>query len=301
MRTGVNEKPLPPGNVPDEVAFSIGLVSDTHMPERRAELPSALFSTLAGVDLVLHAGDVGELWVLDRLGAIAPVVAVHGNDDTAEAQRELPYQQIIAVAGQRILLCHSHEPDPAAERALRADDAWEPKLSRWAALGRRAGSSVVVFGNTHVAMARHHEGVWLVNPGALASPSWVTRQRLQTVALLFVTRDGAAQVTHVDITSPTERYIPSINWQAGFRAALEQVSESILAPDLTSFGRQLPSRMRGLSPAARAAGRGVLLRLGQRCWNGEQEVLRRKDLLEEFRTAPDVPPEVREQLIGILP
>ena len=82
----------------------IGLISDTHMPERCAALPTAVFSTLANVDLLLHAGDVGELWVLDQLSAIAPVIAVHGNDDTAAAQRELPFQQIITAAGRRILL-----------------------------------------------------------------------------------------------------------------------------------------------------------------------------------------------------
>jgi putative phosphoesterase len=68
---------------PERVAARIGIISDTHMPERCAALPPALFETLRGVDLLLHAGDVGELWVLDRLSALAPVVAVHGNDETA--------------------------------------------------------------------------------------------------------------------------------------------------------------------------------------------------------------------------
>src|SRR3712207_2339587 len=101
-----HEPPAPVGRI----AACIGLVSDTHMPERCAELPAALFEALRGVDLLLHAGDVGELWVLNRLSAIAPVVAVHGNDDTPDSQRELPYQQVVAVAGRRILLCHSHYP-----------------------------------------------------------------------------------------------------------------------------------------------------------------------------------------------
>jgi putative phosphoesterase len=122
------------------------------MPERWAALPPALFAVLHGVDLLLHAGDVGELWVLDRLSTIAPVV-VHGNDDTEEAQRELPYQQIIAVAGQRILLCHCHYLAHAQEMDSRRDDAWTPKLDRRAALGQRAGAAVVVFGHTPHARA----------------------------------------------------------------------------------------------------------------------------------------------------
>ena len=52
----------------------IGLISDTHMPERWPSLPPAIFELFKGVDLLLHAGGVGELWVLDQLSAIAPDV-----------------------------------------------------------------------------------------------------------------------------------------------------------------------------------------------------------------------------------
>jgi putative phosphoesterase len=120
----------------EQVAACVGLVSDTHMPQRCAALPPALFEALRGADLLLHAGDVGELWVLDKLGAIAPVVAVHGNDETAEAQRELPYQQIVALAGRRILLTHAHYPDRAEELASRRHDSWEPVLARRLAFAR---------------------------------------------------------------------------------------------------------------------------------------------------------------------
>src|SRR5262245_1829640 len=115
---------LPPVLPAERVAARIGLVSDTHMPDRCVALPGALFDALKGVDLLLHAGDVGELWVLDQLSVLAPVVAVHGNDDTADAQRELPYQQIIAVARQRIVLTHAHFPDRAQELESRRADAW---------------------------------------------------------------------------------------------------------------------------------------------------------------------------------
>ena len=63
---------LPAGMDPARIVARIGLVSDTHMPDRCDALPPALFATLRGVDLLLHAGDVGELWVLDQLSAIAP-------------------------------------------------------------------------------------------------------------------------------------------------------------------------------------------------------------------------------------
>jgi putative phosphoesterase len=204
------------------VATRIGLISDTHMPERCAALPPALFEALAGVDLLLHAGDVGELWVLDRLSAIAPVVAVHGNDESAAAQRELPYQQVIAVAGRRILLTHGHDPDREQEMASRRDDAWEPKLARRAALGHRAGAEIVVFGHTHIPMACRRDGVLLVNPGAIAAGSPLTRQTVQSVALLLLHANDPPVVTHVDLAAPGEPFEPRIDWSAGFRAALDR-------------------------------------------------------------------------------
>ena len=99
---------LPAHVDPTRITHRIGLISDTHMPLRCRVLPPTLHDVLAGVDLLLHAGDVGELWVLDRLSAIAPLVAVHGNDDTPAAHRELPFQQLITLGGQRLLLDYSH-------------------------------------------------------------------------------------------------------------------------------------------------------------------------------------------------
>ena len=56
---------LPPEELPVErVVARIGLISDTHMPQRCAAFPAAVFDVLVGVDLILHAGDVGERWVV---------------------------------------------------------------------------------------------------------------------------------------------------------------------------------------------------------------------------------------------
>lgn len=68
----------------------IGVISDTHVPVRARVLPGAVFEVLAGVDLILHAGDLVTLDVLDELAAIAPVMAVHGNVDRPEVIERLP-------------------------------------------------------------------------------------------------------------------------------------------------------------------------------------------------------------------
>jgi putative phosphoesterase len=201
----MNHKFLPPELPAERVIACFGLISDTHMPKRWLEIPAAVYDIFRGVDLVLHAGDVGELWVLDRLSEIAPVVAVHGNDETAEAQRELPYQQIVAVGGQR------------------------------ARQARDAGATIMVFGHLHIPFARRFEDVWLINPGAIASGSAFTRQTRQTVALLYWRDDGQPFVVHVDLAEPHHPYEPVSNWEAGFRAAANRYSESIITPRLLNL------------------------------------------------------------------
>ncbi|MCA9945325.1 MAG: metallophosphoesterase family protein, partial [Anaerolineales bacterium] len=71
-------KYLPASIDPKDVIATIGLMSDTHMPQRWAALPPVLGHIFANVEMIFHAGDVGELWVLDELSQIAPVIAVHG-------------------------------------------------------------------------------------------------------------------------------------------------------------------------------------------------------------------------------
>jgi putative phosphoesterase len=66
--------------------------------------------------------------------------------------------------------------------ASRRDDTWIPKLDRRAEIARRVGADVLIYGHTHNPMACRHNGVLLVNPGAIASPNAYTRQRIQTVA-----------------------------------------------------------------------------------------------------------------------
>ena len=288
---------LPNGILPEQVVARIGLISDTHMPQRLAALPLAIFDVLDGVDLLLHAGDVGELWVLDLLSTIAPVLAVHGNDDTDDAQRELPYQHLVTVAGQRILLCHSHHPDRAEELASRRVDDWGPKLERWSAMGIRAGAGIVVFGHTHIPMALRHNGVLLANPGAIASGNATTCQRRQSVALLFVCKDGTSAVAHIDLATPEQVFQPRLDWDAGFLAALDQYSESILAPDLADVWDRLYEFIRPLGPEPYYS---ALLRVSHRVWAGEQAAITQADLLGELEAGTEIPIEVQAQIRSIM-
>src|ERR1700729_2018472 len=80
----------------------IGVISDTHGLMR----PEAL-AALRGVEHILHAGDVGEIGILDALRGIAPVTAIRGNVDLRGECAELPATDVVELAGRLFYLVHS--------------------------------------------------------------------------------------------------------------------------------------------------------------------------------------------------
>lgn len=210
-------------------ATRIGLISDTHMPQRFKALPSGVFDLFADVDLILHAGDVGQLWVLDELSRIAPVIAVHGNDETAEATAALPYLQTLSIAGHRLVMTHAHYPDRAEELASRTNE-WEPHLNRRVGFARQHGASIILYGHLHIPMLMERDGVLLINPGAIASGNPWTRQTQQTVAVMTLSAGEPPQVTHYDVNT-LEVHTPIFD-PAGFDPNFVHYNEIILEPDL---------------------------------------------------------------------
>jgi putative phosphoesterase len=149
----------------------IGVVADTHVGEYLDELPSELFDVLAGCELILHAGDISRPWVLDRLAAIAPVVAVRGDHDRLDGLA-LPRSTVVTVAGKRIGLVHGRRSfllDMAvivahvlARRKLR----WRAGLHR--ALVRSIGPvDCVVYGHWHEPDNAAVGGTLVFSPGAV--------------------------------------------------------------------------------------------------------------------------------------
>jgi putative phosphoesterase len=121
----------------------IGLISDTHGLIR----PEAL-QALAGVDLILHAGDIGSSAVLIALGAIAPVQAVYGNIDVPDGT--LGAALDVELEGTRIHVSHGHElGSPTPERLV-----------------ARYTADVIVFGHTHKPLVKTIGHTVVVNPGA---------------------------------------------------------------------------------------------------------------------------------------
>ena len=120
----------------------VAVISDTH-----GLLRPGVIAAVAGVDRILHAGDVGDSRILDELSTFAPVTAVRGNVDTHGRCGELPRTEAIELAGRLIYMVHRLEDidlNPVA-----------------------AGISVVITGHSHKAAELWRDGLLYLNPGSV--------------------------------------------------------------------------------------------------------------------------------------
>lgn len=156
----------------------IGLISDTHLPSTIREPWPEVRDVFAGVDLILHAGDIVTLGVLDWLEAIAPTLAARGNGDGPEEDPRLENIQRLDVEGWSIAMTHDLEPE---DRPL-------AQLVDWHLEG--VGADIIISGHTHYERIDHRDGVLQLNSGSATHPHvWSTR--LGTVGLLDLHRDRA--------------------------------------------------------------------------------------------------------------
>jgi putative phosphoesterase len=123
----------------------IGVISDTHGLLR----PQAL-RALAGADLIVHAGDVGGPEVLDALRAVAPLVAVRGNNDRGGWASALAETEVVESGGRSLYVLHD----------LKTLDL-DP---------RAAGFDVVIAGHSHQPRVERRDGVLYLNPGSAGPP-----------------------------------------------------------------------------------------------------------------------------------
>ena len=149
----------------------IGVISDTHGLLRPEVAPA-----LAGVDQILHCGDVGDFSILEELGNIAPVTAIRGNIDREGKCAQLPETEVALAEGRYIYLLHDL-------KTLHLD----PAAGRFAA---------VLSGHSHVPNSCTRRGVLYLNPGSCGP----RRFRLPvTIALLTVPAQGdlEARIVHI--------------------------------------------------------------------------------------------------------
>jgi len=125
-------------------AKRVGLISDTHNMLR-----GQVFTVFRGVDLILHAGDVGDDDILDELETLAPVYAVRGNTDPIDNPR-LPASRALEISGVRVHVSHGHEVGAKPITLMAA----------------YPGFDVIIYGHTHRELVTESEGILVINPGA---------------------------------------------------------------------------------------------------------------------------------------
>lgn len=168
-------------------ALRLVVVADTHSQPHEKALPRI---EAAEPDAILHAGDIGDLSVIDALSEIAPTLAVRGNIDVHA--NDLPDELAID------LLAGPGAPDPTAKllRLLLIHIAvYGPKLRADAARrARAADASVVVCGHSHVPFIGRDRGLTIFNPGSIGP----RRFHLPIVFGVMEVKDGRLTMKHVD-------------------------------------------------------------------------------------------------------
>jgi putative phosphoesterase len=163
------------GSVADPLSLVVGVLSDTH-----GHLYPQVREILAGVDHIIHAGDIGSPDVLAGLRALAPVTAVRGNCDLDRWAQILPVEAEVELAGIRILV--GHIAGRLRERLAREQN--ETVVTPSAGGASHPGLRVVISGHTHRVESEERNGILHLNPGS-AGPERFGHPR--TLARLHMT------------------------------------------------------------------------------------------------------------------
>ena len=159
---------------PHTSAVKLGVISDTH-----GTLPAAVHDALAGVDHILHAGDVGPVDIITELEAIAPVTAVRGNTDFAI---DLPETRLVEFGGNKFLIHHIVDFPVLSQTMLALLTEEQPQI--------------VIFGHTHMPCNERLDGVLYLNPGSPATP----RGGASASVAIVEFENGTPRARHITLT-----------------------------------------------------------------------------------------------------
>lgn len=130
----------------------IGVISDTHIPDSADRIPVEIFDIFKEVDLIIHAGDLTSLEVLDRLSQISKVKAVSGNMDSWEVSKKLSGQEIIKAGKFSIGVIHGKgHPDGLVDFV---SGQFKQNLD------------VIIFGHSHRPFNEKRQDTLFFNPGS---------------------------------------------------------------------------------------------------------------------------------------
>ena len=147
----------------------IYLISDTHVPERREDIPKEFLSLLNPEDIVLHAGDWTNAATLKLLQQKAKTFGVWGNMDDGAVRKELPEKTIVEIQGFKIGITHGFGPPEGMVDKVRAKFLEKVDM--------------ILYGHTHIPHREEKDGILFFNPGSL---SFNTDRRELTYAILEI-------------------------------------------------------------------------------------------------------------------
>ena len=128
-----------------------------------------MFDAFRGVELILHAGDVGPMEIIIELEAIAPVHAVLGNTDSKELKPRVLDVVELELEGKKIVVMHGHQVGaPTPERLC----------------GAYPAADIIVYGHTHRQRVDHYNGCLIINPGAAGPPRFDLKPAVAILTLL---------------------------------------------------------------------------------------------------------------------
>jgi len=134
--------------------MKIGVISDTHIPDKSEHIPQEILNAFKQVDLVVHAGDLVDLKVINELNSVcARVVAVVGNMDHGEIKIKYPVKEILNLEGFKIGIMHGWGAPLTLTEVLK--DAFKADKP-----------DVIIFGHSHKPMNEQIDGILFFNPGS---------------------------------------------------------------------------------------------------------------------------------------
>ena len=134
--------------------MKIGVIADTHIPDRAKDIPPQILEAFKGMDMVIHAGDFVDLSVLDKLKTVCKdVKAVWGNMDPYGVRKQLPEKEIVSIGNHKIGIMHGYGP-PSELIDLLGEIFKEDNVD------------IIIFGHSHSAVNEKRGNILYFNPGS---------------------------------------------------------------------------------------------------------------------------------------
>lgn len=162
------------------MTVKIGVISDTHIPHAAPRLPDAIYKAFRDVDLILHAGDLVDISVLDELRKLAETRAVCGNMDPSDLTKSLPSKTIVEAGRFKIGLTHgSGSPFNLMDKVKKE---FSEKVN------------VIVYGHSHFPANEVRGGILFFNPG---TPTDKIFARYNTYGILTIDGEIKGEIVKI--------------------------------------------------------------------------------------------------------